>query len=317
MPSQTKCNVWTTEELAKAAKDDLGEDRTRLLGDIKTLKLWISKSPHLNSTIRQDDAYLTMFLRGCKFSLERTKEKLDFHHTVRGSLSSWFDNWDPRQPQLQAILKAGVYLPLPGYDKHGRYVMLMRNGMSDPSTLKIEDLFKVSTMLLEYSQNNDSQAQIRGFVLIGDMAGMTAGHALSFSSPAAMKKAMTVWQDSYPARPKAMHVVNMPPVFESVFKMIQGLQKEKMKERTHVHSKGDFSVLGEELGSDILPKEYGGSNLSLAELTDFWMEEMEKNRNWLMEQTKFKTDEAKRPGKPKLHSDIFGIEGSFRKLDID
>ena len=42
-----------------------------------------------------------MFLRGCKFSLERTKEKLDFHHAVRGGLPSWFADWDPRLPAVQ------------------------------------------------------------------------------------------------------------------------------------------------------------------------------------------------------------------------
>ena len=57
-------------------------------------------------------------------------------------------------------------------------------------------------------------------------------------NPVVAKKAMTVWQDAYPSRcsegflfhsdflqisrrPKALHFVNMPPVIESVFRMMQ------------------------------------------------------------------------------------------------
>jgi len=315
MIARNSLNVWSDEDLEKAAKDNLGEDKARLKDDIKALKSWIKKSPHLHS-IRQDDAYLTMFLRGCKFSLERTKEKLDFHHTVRGSLPTWFDNWDPRQQHLQTILKTGMYLPLRGYDKHGRGVVLMRNGVSDPNTSKQEDEFKVSTMIMEQAFDGDAQASICGIVLIQDMAGMTASHALKMN-PVVAKKAMTVWQDAYPARPKALHFINMPPVIESVYKMFEGFQKEKMKARNHVHPKGDLSKMQEDVGLDILPKEYGGTNGTIAELTDYWVKQMDDKREWLIEQTKYKTDEAKRPGKPKLHSDIFGIEGSFRKLEID
>ena len=34
-----------------------------------------------------DDAKLLQFLRGCKFSLERTKEKLDLYNSCRSKLS--------------------------------------------------------------------------------------------------------------------------------------------------------------------------------------------------------------------------------------
>jgi len=308
-------NKWSDDELVEAAKKDLGEDPVRVAQDLEIIKTWISKSPHLHS-IKQDDEFLKMFLRGCKFSLEKTKEKLDFFFTVRGNLPTWFDNWDPRLPEIRNIIKAGIYIPLPGYDKHGRKVIVMRGGLSDPNTMKKEDEFKASGMLMESALNGDKQAVIRGIVLLQDLEGMTLSHALAVS-PAVMKKAMTVWQDAYPSRPKALHFLNMPSAMESVFKMAQGFQNEKMRARNHVHPVGDYSKVQEDLGLEVLPTDFGGTNVSLSELRDYWIDQMERNRDWLMEQSKYKTDESKRPGKPKSHADLFGIEGSFRKLEID
>jgi len=306
--------VWSQEDLAKAARDDLGEVEGRLPEDLAHIRAWISKSPHLQN-IRKDDDCLTEFLRGCKFSLERTKEKLDFHFSVRGHLPSWFSDWDPRQESLAHIIRAGIYLPLQ-YDKHGRRVILMRNGAVDPATMKVEESFKVSTMMMEAAMEGDSQAQIRGVVLLQDMEGMTTSHALQMT-PVVVKKAMTVWQEGYPAQPKALHFLNLPPVMESIYKLFDSFQKEKMRKRNHIHPKGDMTKVIEDLGKEVLPIEYGGTGPSVADLTQYWIQKMEDRREWLMEQTKYKTQEDKRPGKPKLHSDIFGIEGSFRKLEID
>ena len=123
-------NKWSDKDLQEAAKNDLGEDPARLEQDLKALKSWLSKSPHLHS-IKQDDLFLTMFLRGCKFSLERAKEKLDFHFTVRGNLPSWFDNWDPRLPENKHIISKGMYIPLPGliFPFDDLHEMFNRKGM--------------------------------------------------------------------------------------------------------------------------------------------------------------------------------------------
>jgi len=48
-----------------------------------------------------------------------------------------------------------------------------------------------------------------------------------------------------------------------------------------------------------------------------WVKKMEEYRDWFKEQESVKTDESKRPGKPKTHDDLFGLEGSFRQLVID
>ena len=43
---------------------------------------------------------------------------------------------------------------------------------------------------------------------------------------------------------------------------------------------------------------------------------MVENRKWLMEQTKYRSEENKREVK-RTYSDIFGMEGSFRQLEFD
>jgi len=47
------------------------------------------------------------FARGCKYSLEKTKRKIDTFLTLRTALPEFFRGWDPLRPELQAALAVG------------------------------------------------------------------------------------------------------------------------------------------------------------------------------------------------------------------
>ncbi|XP_021933631.1 retinol-binding protein pinta-like, partial [Zootermopsis nevadensis] len=92
-------------ELQAIAREELNEDPARLEQDLKYLREWLAKQPHLIP--RTDSQWLITFLRGCKFSLERTKSKIEMFYTLRTALPEFFTNRDPMLPEIQNVLKSG------------------------------------------------------------------------------------------------------------------------------------------------------------------------------------------------------------------
>mgnify|MGYP004600338673 CR=1 FL=1 len=77
-------------ELQKVATEELNEVEARIPEDIEALRTWIQKQPHLKS--RMDDQFLIAFLRGCKYSLEKAKSKLDHFYTIKTMMPELFAN---------------------------------------------------------------------------------------------------------------------------------------------------------------------------------------------------------------------------------
>jgi hypothetical protein len=51
-----------------------------------------------------DDQRILTFLRGCKFSLEKVKRKLDMYFTMRTAVPEFFNDRDVTRPELKEIL---------------------------------------------------------------------------------------------------------------------------------------------------------------------------------------------------------------------
>ncbi|XP_069978324.1 alpha-tocopherol transfer protein-like isoform X2 [Penaeus vannamei] len=302
-----------SEELIQRAKDELGEDPARRAQDIEHIRDWLKHQPHIRA--RTDDWTILRFLRGCKFSLEKTKEKLDMFYTCKSLCPEWYTNRDPQDKKMREILEMGTVLPLPRKSDLDPFYLIARPGHRDPTSTTVDDLSKVIQLSLQIIQEEDEPLSITGTVLIIDVGGLTFQHAAQMTPPF-VKKALTILQDGYPMRPKGLNYIHTPAAFDTVFSIFKSFMKEKMKKRIHIHG-SDLESLHKEIPKEILPVEYGGTNGTIEEIKNYWIQRVDARRDWLLEDEKYGVDESKRPGKAKTSADLFGIEGSFRKLNVD
>lgn len=92
-------------ELQKKAIEELNEDPARIEKDIEAFREWIRKSQHIKG--RTDDQFLITFLRGCKYSLEKAKQKYDLYFTLKTHAPELFKNRDPLDPKIRAAIRQG------------------------------------------------------------------------------------------------------------------------------------------------------------------------------------------------------------------
>ncbi|XP_012253461.2 alpha-tocopherol transfer protein-like [Athalia rosae] len=303
--------IQPSEEMSKQIRVELNEDPTTRQADLATIKEWLAKQPHLPTF--DDDKRLMTFLRGCKFSLEKCKRKLDMYFTMRSVVPEFFSQRDVTRPEMRAVTDVIQVPPLPGLTKSGRRVVLMRGIDKDISTPNVAEAMKLVMMIGDIRLTEEITG-VAGDVYILDASVATPTHFAKFT-PAMVKKFLVCVQEAYPVKLKEVHVVNVSPLVDTIINFVKPFLKEKIRNRIFVHS--TFDTLYEHVSKDILPTEYGGDAGPIQAIHEAWIKKLEEYGPWFAEQESVKTNEALRPGKPKTQDDLFGLDGSFRQLVID
>ncbi|XP_075166382.1 alpha-tocopherol transfer protein-like isoform X2 [Haematobia irritans] len=301
-----------SEKLAENAQRELGEVPDRIDSDIAMLREWISKQPHLKA--RTDDQLLVAFLRGCKYSLEKAKHKIDCFYAMRKAVPELYKDRFVNDKSI-AILRQGCLLRLPKpLSEAGPRIHISRYGYYDTDKFGLADVVKLSTMMGEIQFREDDNAMVMGFVEIIDLKDVTASHIFQFDA-VLVKKLAVLGDKAWPYRPKGFHFVNAPSGTEKLLAIAKSLMSEKIKKRFYIHSK--YESLYEHIPQDCLPVEYGGSNGTIADVVNTWEKKLLEYKSYFDEEVQYCTNEKLRPGRPINSESLFGIDGSFRKLDID
>ncbi|XP_011186013.1 retinol-binding protein pinta [Zeugodacus cucurbitae] len=261
----------------KVGTYDTEPERIRL--QVQHISQWLRENPNVNAN--NDFENLLFFLRSCKYDLDRTKKKIKNFYQMRAERVEWFANRDPFLPEIQALLKLGVFLPVDGVDSKNRKVVVIRAAAHDPKLHSQNNVFKVSKMVLDLLLKFEPDNCGQGIVGIFDMAGVQLGHALQLN-PRMIKHSVESWQ-AYPCQPKLLEFINAPThvnIFLNTFRLFM---TPKMRSRVVVQKRlTTVECAG-------LPKDIGGNGPSYRELTAKWKQLVEDNVNFYQEYDKYKS----------------------------
>ncbi|KAJ8977846.1 hypothetical protein NQ317_004626 [Molorchus minor] len=310
-----RCQMDTKHLLLEKREDHLNyvlkqsnKTKEEFREGVDVLKAWLGTQPHLPET--PSDEMLECFYVLSKFSVEGAKQKLDMYYSIRSIVPDFYENKNPKLPNMQRIAKVTCTIPLPKLTKDGYRVILTKWLDDDPDNFDPYDFFSQINNVAEVRLQEDLPI---GDIVINDLDLFKLGHFIKFT-PTCLKKIFVIVEKVYGNRLKGIYYINPPPFMDRLVSLLKPLMKPKLARRLHVFKATD--ELYDYIPRDILPKDYGGEELSLKQFRGLWKQKFAEYKDRFDALETFKIDEDLRPDRLE-NDDILGFYGNFKKLNVD
>ncbi|CAH0402595.1 unnamed protein product [Chilo suppressalis] len=268
--------------------------------------------PHLPAD-EITDLDLILAYHCCERSSGVTKTVLDLNFTLKTLFTNIFKDRIV-DDKLIKTYRTALFLPL-NVRAHDDSAVIYC-GLLDPDykNFVFSEAIRAVLMVLDLWQYQSGTWP--GFVILIDLNQMTLGH-LSRLDLQTLQQFLYFLQEALLLKLKGLHFLNAPSFMDRLMMLLKPFLKKQLLDVLHIHQIGS-KTLDAYVPMEGLPKEAGGKFKSCTEARDDIIEWVKENQEFFKEENKKRVNESNRPGKPKTISDIFGgVEGSFKKLDID
>ncbi|CAH2085353.1 unnamed protein product [Euphydryas editha] len=293
-----------TQEEMTNVRQSYNLDVKKINENLDILEQWFKKQDHLVEA-------LPYIRRG---SIEKTKAIIDKVLTIRELLSDFF-TYDTNTifDEFETFLDNIIITPLPKINPNDcTRIFLLGLMNADFEDINMVNIAKFACFLISTRMYYDYNFSHH---LIFDFKHVKAS-AITKINPMVLRKIEVIFTDSYKARVKGLHVINAPPFIHKVVALISLVLKEKIIKRIYIHS--TYDDLYQHIPKDILPKEYGGDQMSCEDLAQLMKDfiKSDAGRRTIEDSSKIVANESRR-STIKFNEEYMGMPGSFKNLNVD
>ncbi|XP_049878973.1 alpha-tocopherol transfer protein-like [Pectinophora gossypiella] len=279
--------------------------------DVHKLREWLKTQPHLPGE-HLTELDLVIVYHCCERSAEVSKQVLDLHFTLRTLFAPFFKD-RALDKKTDLAFDTVLYAPLPTPTVHGYRAVYLRLLDPDPRNFMFVECVRTFMMMFDLWQQEEGTWP--GFVIMIDMDRATMSHVAKLDIMA-VRQVLYFLQECMLVKLKEVHFLNAPVFMDKVMMMLKPFMKKALLDMIRIHQ-AKAPELYQYIPKEAFPKEEGGEYKDHATIRDELIKRLYANKQFFVDENKRRVDQSKRPGKATTVEDLFGIQGSFKKLDID
>ncbi|XP_075983746.1 uncharacterized protein LOC142981612 [Anticarsia gemmatalis] len=294
------------EEIRKACNIDKKADREEA---VALLDKWIKEQDHF---MKKDFSkrFLEVCLVTSKGSIERAKQQIDKLCTMRAQMPQYFVSTGLKDGLLPLFEKGSFCFAPKLTDDNYRVIIVKINNGAHMTASEFILFYRLLVVTAEYLKHNDYN---NGMILVSDYSESSPANVLPHMNLSEMQQFVSMLTQGFGARIKGLVFITASKFIEGFIKVMKTFYSAKIGSR--IHAIGTREALKDLVNGDVLPKEYGGSENTLQELSDKLFETFSSPQlSKLLEEMKGAvTDESKRQNKEEFTE----MSGTFRNLNVD
>lgn len=299
--------------VAKAEKQQIleGYNKTQsdVDNDVNILKSWISKQRHLPQI--EDDLFFELLLLRNKFQMERTKEKIDKYFSMKNVYRDFFESLDPCDENIILATKYFRVAIMPKLTPELRRVIYIELKLEDENVFSHAAMTYVLTIAMETQIRMDYTDAIE---LVLDAGGFSMGF-LTKIDVSMLHKTTKIFFEAFSGRISGLHILNASSAVEILLSMFKPLLPSKLKDKILVHT--DTSDIFNIIPKNCLPSEIGGTGPCGSKSADAFAGALRDESNYIIKRNELASNEDLRIGDRPNQNNLFGIQGTFKQINID
>ncbi|KAG5680477.1 hypothetical protein PVAND_009985 [Polypedilum vanderplanki] len=246
---------------------------------LKELQQWINDDPEMPKKF--EAILLLHYLKVARWRVEKAQTMIKLSLQLRTEHPEIFTDRDPLKKEMKDVFKATDMVLLSTTTEENYKIGVFRLLQDELDHIEFNDLIKAFFVMSDVRNIMFEPKLNDGEIIIFDMSQVSYHHVTKIVL-STLRLYLRYIQEAHPVKVRQIHIINCNPIIDKLMMLIKPFLSTRNYQMINCHTAGS-ETLFDFVPRELLPNELGGNHGPITEIKGFWLKQMEKHRDYIMD----------------------------------